>query len=120
VRIVLIEDEAAVANLIIGLLKAKGHTVTWSSETVAGLEAVSRERPDLVLSDIRMATNYNGFGIVTMLKRDPRTAHIPVVAVTGFAVAEDEARYQQMGFAGVIPKPLDVQGFATRVAEFVK
>jgi CheY-like chemotaxis protein len=119
-RIVLIEDDPDVQGLMVTLLQRKGHTVYAESESVDGIQTVLREQPDIVLTDIRMAQQYNGIGIAAMLKRDPRTDHIPVVAVTGYATDDDTARYQEMGFAGVIPKPFEVGEFVKRVEGFVK
>lgn len=117
-KIVLIEDEADIARVMVALLEREGHAVTWKSGTVSGVQAVVREVPDLVLTDIRLAKQHNGIGVAAILKRDPRTDHIPVVAVTGYATIEDTARYREMGFAGVIPKPFDAQTFAQRVVEY--
>lgn len=117
-RVVLIEDDPSVAKLMVQILEKAGHIVTWAPDAVTGIETVTRDLPDLVLSDIRMATHFNGFGIVTLLKRDIRTQHIPVVAVTGFAVPGEDKQYTDLGFAGVIPKPFDVASFAAAIEAF--
>lgn len=70
----------------------------------AALAAVERARPDLVLLDLSMP-GLNGWEVARALKRDPRTATIPLVACTAHAMSGDRERAIASGFDGYLAKP---------------
>ena len=84
-------------------------------EAASGEEAISlarERRPDLVLMDIRLP-DLDGSEVMQRLKAEPRTARIPVVALTGVAAAREALL--DAGFAGYIEKPIDVKEFPAQV-----
>jgi two-component system, cell cycle response regulator DivK len=74
--------------------------------------------PQLILMDIALP-DIDGVTALGRLRADPRTAAIPVVALTAFAMKEDRERFLRAGFDGYLAKPIDVRAFAKQVAVFV-
>jgi PAS domain S-box-containing protein len=75
--------------------------------TEIGLELARAEMPALILLEINLS-GMGGYEALRRLKSDPRTAHIPVIAVSTNAEGQDETQALQAGFAGYLRKPIDV------------
>jgi two-component system cell cycle response regulator DivK len=89
-------------------------------EAASGAEAVARataDRPDVILMDIRLP-DMDGADVARQLKGDPRTAHIPVVALTSLAPHEGGAWFLEAGFDGYLEKPIRVREFPDEVRRF--
>ena len=88
---------------------------TLEAGTAGDAIAVAVERlPDVILMDIRMP-DMDGIEAVRLLKDDARTAAIPVVALTSFAMKGDRERFLAAGFDGYIEKPISVREFPGQV-----
>jgi len=117
--ILIVEDNEKSMKLVRDLLQFKGYRTL---EAGTGAEAVSlatTHRPDLILLDIRLP---DGDGVVVLdrLRADPRTATTRVVALTAFAMREDQDRLLGVGFDGYLAKPIDVAAFPEQVASFLR
>ena len=117
-RIVVIEDNADNLALMVYLLEAFGHTVVTAVDGAAGLAAVPREMPDLVLCDLHLP-GIDGYEVCRRLKADPALQRIPLVAVTASAMAGDRARGLAAGFDGYIAKPIDPERFVPQIERFL-
>lgn len=88
------------------ILEEAGYDV-WSSENVAGgLEILHDVEIDVVLMDI-MLPEIDGFEGVQLICDDPKISHIPVIAVTAYAMRGDQERILKAGFVDYVPKPYD-------------
>jgi len=114
-RILVIEDNPANMTLAVFLLESAGHTVLAATDAEAGLSLAREQRPDLVLMDIQLP-GMDGLEATRLLKQDPGTSSIPVVALTALAMKGDEARIRAAGCDGYIAKPMRYQDFLTIVA----
>jgi len=106
-RVVVVEDDPdirAVVALVLG--RVGGLEVACCDGGVAALELVPATAPDLVLLDVMMP-GMDGIETLARLRRDPRSAHIPVVFMTARAQPRDRAGYLAQGAAAVIAKPFD-------------
>src|SRR5690606_28830070 len=83
-RILLADDNADMRDYVARLLAEEGYRVEPVANGAAALEAVRRERPDLVLSDVMMP-ELDGFGLLQALRGDPSTRAIPVVLLSARA-----------------------------------
>ncbi|MGB0261833.1 MAG: response regulator, partial [Henriciella sp.] len=72
-------------------------------------------RPELVIMDIQL-NGMSGLELTQRLKADERTRRIPVLAVTAFAMRNDEKRIRAAGCDGYLPKPIQVDSFFNAVA----
>jgi len=83
-RLVLIDDEAGLRNVLGEILASAGHEVVLAADGADGLAAVRRERPDIVVCDINMP-GLDGYGVLRAIRADPETASLPFVFLTSEA-----------------------------------
>jgi two-component system response regulator VicR len=88
-RLVCIEDEPEMIDLVRLILSRKGFTVIGANGGVEGLEVVRRERPDLILLDLMMP-DMDGWEVYQQIKADDELREIPVVVVTAKAQSIDK------------------------------
>lgn len=103
--ILIIEDNAANMKLAKLLLRNAGHVALGAGDAEAGLALARSARPDLILMDIQLP-GMDGLAATALLKADPETAAIPIVALTALAMKADEERSHVAGCDGYIAKPL--------------
>jgi len=90
------------------LVRNAGHTVLCAVDAETGLTQARADRPDLILMDIQLP-GMDGLAATTLLKQDPATASIPVIALTAMAMREDEEKTKIAGCDAYISKPLRYQ-----------
>jgi two-component system, cell cycle response regulator DivK len=113
-RILIVEDNELHLRLLNDLLKVHGYKIL---KTEYGREAVKLARnnsPDLILMDIKLP-DLSGFEVTRLLKQDDQTKCIPIIAVTAFALPEDERKAFDSGCDGYIAKPIMIQAFLRTV-----
>jgi two-component system cell cycle response regulator DivK len=104
-RILIIEDNPANMTLATLLLGNAGHTPLCAVDAETGLTLARSGRPDLILMDIQLP-GMDGLAATALLKRDPATAGIPVIALTAMAMKEDREKTKAAGCDAYIAKPL--------------
>jgi CheY-like chemotaxis protein len=109
-RILLIEDNAANLDLMTYLLRAFGHDVVTETDGAGGVAAAARHRPDLIICDMQLP-GIDGFAVARLLKSDPLTRDIPLIAVTALAMVGDRDRVLAAGFDGYLAKPITPETF---------
>jgi two-component system cell cycle response regulator DivK len=107
-RVLVIEDNQANMKLATLLLRNAGHIVLCAADAEAGLTIARAELPDLILMDIQLP-GMDGLAATALLKKDPATAAIPVIALTAMAMKEDEEKSQVAGCDAYMAKPLRYQ-----------
>ena len=116
--VLIVEDNELNLKLFRDLLAANGFETV---ETREGLEAISltrNMRPDLILMDIQLP-EISGLDITRKIKADPELRHIPVIAVTAFAMKDDETRILEAGCEAYLSKPIAIDQFLTVVRRFL-
>ncbi len=106
--VLVVEDNPANMKLITLLLTKANHTVLRAVDAETGLISARTEHPDLILMDIQLP-GMDGLAATALLKRDPATAPIPVIALTALAMKEDQAKSELAGCDAYIAKPLRYQ-----------
>lgn len=117
-RILIVEDNDLNLKLFRDLLEAHGYE---TFETKEGLEAIMitrNERPDLILMDIQLP-EISGLDITRRLKADETVKHIPIIAVTAFAMKDDEEKILAAGCEAYISKPISIVPFLNTVRKFL-
>ena len=104
-RILVIEDNPTNMKLASLLLRNAGHSVLSAIDAESGLALARAERPDLIMMDIQLP-GMDGLAATALLKLDPLTAAIPVIAVTAMAMTSDREKTRAAGCDGYISKPL--------------
>jgi len=118
-RILLIEDDQLITNLIVILLEREGYEVITSSTAEKGIALAAGHPPDLVLMDIALP-GMDGLEATRILKTRDATRRIPVVALTAQARKEDAERAARAGCDGFIPKPLSARTFLAEIASHIR
>jgi two-component system cell cycle response regulator DivK len=106
--ILIIEDNRANMKLASLLVRNAGHTVLCAVDAESGLTLARTERPHLILMDIQLP-GMDGLAATALLKQDPATAAIPVIALTAMAMKEDQEKTKVAGCDAYIAKPLHYQ-----------
>jgi CheY-like chemotaxis protein len=118
-RVLVIEDTAENMRLFRAVLKLEGVEVLEAENAPVGIEMAARESPDLILMDIQMP-EMDGLTATRLLRAEPKTAHIPIVAVTASVTEKDRSKTLEAGCDGHIPKPIDPSIFGQQLAGFLK
>lgn len=117
-RVLVIEDNPANLELITYLLKVFGHQPLVAVDGEEGLAVARKQVPDLIICDVQLP-KLDGFGVARALKQDPFLRHIPLVAVTAYAMVGDRDRMLASGFDGYIAKPIAPEFFVGQVEAFL-
>jgi len=102
-RILLTEDDPIVAELYRVRLDREGHTVSVAGDGQNALEGVRRDRPDLILLDIRMP-RLSGLGVLEQIRADDDLKDIPVVMLTNYSDPVQVQRCRELGIEGYLLK----------------
>jgi len=119
VSLLVIDDDPASLDLAVEVLALDGYAVRTAPTAERGLELTALERPALILMDLHFATGASGLEATRCLKADPRTASIPVVALTALVQRQAEQAARDAGFAAYLTKPLDVTALRETVRRIV-
>jgi two-component system cell cycle response regulator DivK len=116
--ILLVEDNEKNRKLAHDVLVHQGYRVAPAESAEEGLRLVREEAPRLVLMDIHLP-GMNGIEALRLLRADPTTRAIPVMAVTASAMTHDRAKIMAAGFDGYQSKPISVKPFLAAVRELL-
>lgn len=114
-RVLLVDDDVLVRNVVRLFLERAGHAVAEAADGVEALEAFDTERPDVVVTDLRMP-RMNGLEMMMEMRR--RWPAAPVVAMSGGGSGDAECWLllaQDLGAAGTFEKPLDMPALMSTV-----
>jgi two-component system, cell cycle response regulator DivK len=116
--ILIVEDNERNLKLLRDLLEYAGYDVRAARTAEAAITLAVSEPPDLVLMDLQLP-GIDGMEALRRLRESPRTARIPVVAVTAQAMKDDRERALRAGFDGYVEKPISVRAFPDQVHRFL-
>ncbi len=120
VRIALVNENMVFLTLLQNLLNAHGYDVILCKESSAAYEIIKKEKPDLVLLDIRREHEEGGWTVLELMKLDPATKYIPTI-VTSADTAElrnEQENLRRLGYK-ILPKPFDLEGLLERIREMI-
>jgi len=117
--ILVVEDEADLANAVAFHLQREGYSVRRAEDGERALAEASRLPPDLIILD-RMLPRLSGDDVARQLKRDPRTAAIPIIMMTAKAEDEDELVGFALGADDYVRKPFAVKLLLARVSAVLR
>lgn len=113
-RVLLVDDSIEALEAFRTLLEMEGAQVRAEPSAERALEAVAQEEFDVVLSDIGMPT-MNGYEMIERMRKTPRTARLPALALTGFGREQDVMRALDAGFNGHLSKPVSLKGLVAAI-----
>ncbi len=116
--VLIVEDNELNMKLFHDLLDAHGYRTVQTRNGLEVLELARRHQPSLILMDIQLP-EVSGLDVTKWLKEDDDLRHIPVIAVTAFAMKGDEERIRRGGCEAYISKPISVAMFLDTVRRFI-
>lgn len=114
-KILVVEDNEKNRILMRYVLEYGGYTVIEAEDGAEGIDAARRERPDLIFMDVQMPV-MDGVTALAVLRKDPETRDIKVVALTSFTMKGDRERIVAAGFDDYLSKPVNTR----RLPEMVR
>jgi CheY-like chemotaxis protein len=106
-KILYVEDHPAQRDIMAQMLELSGYQVAVACDGVEGVEQARSWEPDLILIDLRMP-RMDGFEAIEVLRGDPKTADIPIIAISAWASAKHKERALQAGANEHFTKPVDL------------
>ena len=113
-RVLLIDDEDALRELMAEILRAEGHETLEAATGVAGVEAVRSQRPDLVLCDVNMP-QMDGYAVLEAVRSDPQLASMPFLFLTGLGEQHHVRAGMSLGADDYLTKPIAPQDLVAAV-----
>jgi two-component system cell cycle response regulator len=118
-RILIVDDNAVNLKLASELLELEGYVVERAVDAEHAEEILRGSVPDLILMDIALP-GMDGLTLTRKLKADGRLKHIPIIALTAFAMKGDDDKAFAAGCEGYITKPIDTRELPRQVAEILQ
>ena len=116
--ILIVEDNELNMKLFRDLLEAQGYGVLQTRDGMQALDLARAERPDLIVMDIQLP-QVSGLEVTKWIKADDDLKHIPVIAVTAFAMKGDEEKIREGGCEAYVAKPISVNDFLATIKKFL-
>lgn len=104
--LLLVEDNEDNRTIYCTVLRHHGYAVIEAQDGVRAVELARSEQPDLILMDISIP-RMDGWEATRILRSDPRTQAIPIIALTAHALADDRERATEVGFSSYLAKPIE-------------
>jgi two-component system cell cycle response regulator DivK len=117
-RILIVEDNELNLKLLHDILEVHGYATITTREGREAVTLAQTIHPDLILLDLQLP-DISGYDAAGQLKADPQTRPIPVIAVTAFAMAGDEAKALAAGCDAYVSKPIVLRDFLELVAKYL-
>jgi CheY-like chemotaxis protein len=118
-RILVVEDNANNLKLLRDVLQFSGYDVAEARSGEEGVELAASRIPDLILMDLQLP-GIDGVEALRLIRANPATRSVPVVAVTAFAMESDRNRALLAGFDGYVEKPISVRALPSQIKSFVR
>ena len=117
--VLIVEDNELNMKLFHDLLEAHGIDTIETKNGNEVLDLARNKKPDLILMDIQLP-EVSGLDVTKWLKNDDELKHIPVIAVTAFAMKGDEQKIREGGCEDYISKPISVTSFIEVIEKYLK
>ena len=117
--VLVIEDNEQNRYLVSYLLEKHGYEVVCANDGPRGLELVHSVSPSAILLDIQLPT-MDGYSVARALRAQPSLNHIPIIAVTSYAMPGDHEKALAAGCTGSIEKPIDPKTFVATMERNLK
>lgn len=117
--ILIVEDNEKNMKLVRDVLQVKGYATLEAGTAEQAIAIAAERKPDLVLMDIQLP-GMSGIQALSVLRADPATGRIPVIAVTASVMQQDRKQITDAGFDAYLGKPLDLKEFLKTVSRVLE
>jgi CheY-like chemotaxis protein len=118
-KILIVEDNEKNLTLLRDILTFHGYDVAVSSDGREGVVLARELMPDLILMDIQMP-GLDGLAAGRILKGDPATSRLKIIALTSFAMQGDREKFMAAGFDGYLAKPISTREFPGQIKRWLE
>ncbi len=118
-KVLIVEDNDLNMKLFHDLLTIQKHQVFTSKDGANVIEIAINKKLDLILMDIQL-NGFSGIDLIQDLKQNSDTKHIPIIAITAFAMKKDELRISRSGCDMYLAKPVSIDSFFKAIDKFIK
>ena len=116
--ILVVEDDEDNLELVTRFLQRKGHRVVRATDGLSGVKTAERCVPDLILMDLGLP-GLDGWEATRLIRANPATARIPIIALTAHAMSEDVNRAVEVRMDAYETKPVEYERLMRKIAMFV-
>ena len=117
-RILVVEDQADNRRILHDLLSSVGYEILEAITGDEGVTLATTQHPDLILMDIQLP-GMDGYEATRRIKADPALHHIPIIAVTSYALSGDDAQAFAAGCDSYVAKPFSPRALLAKVREYL-
>jgi two-component system cell cycle response regulator DivK len=117
--ILVVEDQEDNRQILRDLLGSAGFRMIEANDGAQALTVAQSQRPDLILMDIQLPL-VDGYEATRSIKRDPELKHIPVIAVTSYALSGDEQKAREAGCDAYVAKPYSTRHLLAKIGQFLE
>ena len=117
-RILVVEDHEDNRRILRDLLTSAGYETIEAVTGEDGVALADTHRPDLILMDIQLP-GLDGYEATRRIKANPALRHIPVIAVTSYALSGDDVKAREAGCDAYVTKPFSPRALLAKVREFL-
>ena len=124
-KILIVDDDMGLVESFSEILRGKGYTPVSAHNGEEGCRMAKSEKPDLILLDVMMTKENEGFEVAQKLKADPETRNIPIIMITGIRKAKNlpfgfEPDEDWLPVKAVLEKPVPPEALLAHIAEALK
>ena len=117
--VLIVEDNAKNLKLVRDVLQFHGYATLEAESGEAGIALAREQQPALILMDVQLP-GMDGRAAMKVLKADTSTQHIPIIALTAFAMKGDQESLLAEGFDGYLSKPINIKELPKVVESYVR
>jgi two-component system, cell cycle response regulator DivK len=118
-RILLVEDQEDGRRIVRDLLASSDYALVEAKTGEEGLALAEQERPDLILMDIQLP-GMDGYEVTRRIKANSALSHIPIIAVTSYALSGDERKAYAAGCDDYVAKPFSPRALMAKIREYLE
>jgi DNA-binding response OmpR family regulator len=118
-QVLIIDDDVDMLSELRCVIETAGYDAAAFADSAKALDAIRERPPDVILTDLKMPL-MNGFQLAIELSKDPKTAAIPVIALTGCFTSEEHLEVMRIcGISARIAKPVDPEEILSTIRLFL-
>ena len=117
--ILIVEDNVVNQKLLLVLLRTQDYQLITAQDGEEAVAVAARELPDLILMDLQLP-KMSGYTATQIIKSNPETAHISIIALTAHTLPDEQQHAQEYGLDGYITKPINTRTFPDLIKHFLE